>query len=500
MRATAGRRDWLCHMTWQRTSRHFFAVPSDELWEIVGDPRRWPIWSGAIRSFTLEPALPQQYADPHVSRTAQEVQVQGAGAVVDQQGHYLPARGWAAALHGRTAGPLRITEVEAGRSLAFEQPAPAGSATRVRWELVPHGDGGTTLVQQVTVRGPVAPAVVMGVAEDLVRDWPLAVTRLYRMVRPEPDPTLLKVVVAGGSGTLGRSLAADLTTRGHEVVVLTRAVDPELPHRQVAWDGATTGPWVEELAADPGRTAVVNLAGRLVDARPTEENITDLRESRVRPTRALVEASQALSRPLARWVQGSTTAIWSDAGEDRLTETSPLPTGAAALPQMTGVARPWEEAVEGAHANHLTVLRTSIVLQTGSPAFDRLTGLTRAGLGGRVGSGEQWFSWIHVADWLGLVRAALGLEPEVDLPDGILVAAAPHPVRNGELMALLREHLHRPPAPPTPAALVRAGSVLLRTDPALGLTGRHATSAVTTEAGFEFAHPTLDGALRDLTT
>ncbi|MCK0113946.1 SRPBCC family protein [Ornithinimicrobium sp. F0845] len=132
-------------MTWQRTSRHYLAVPADELWEIVGDPRRWPIWSGAIRSFTLEPALPHEYADPQVSRTAQEVQVQGLPAVVGQQGHYLPSRGWAAALHGRTAGPLHITEVVPGRSLGFEQPAPGGSATRVRWELTPHEDGGTTL-------------------------------------------------------------------------------------------------------------------------------------------------------------------------------------------------------------------------------------------------------------------------------------------------------------------------------------------------------------------
>lgn len=487
-------------MSWQRTSRHYFAVPADELWDIVGDPRRWPIWSGAIRSFTLEPALPQQYADPQVSRTAEQVQVQGAPAVVGQQGHYLPARGWAAALHGRTAGPLHITEVEPGRVLAFEQPAPAGSATRVRWELVPHEDGGTTLEQRVTVSGPAAPAVVLSIAGDLVRDWPLAVTRLYRMLRPEPDPALLKVVIAGGSGTLGRSLAADLTTRGHEVVLLTRSIDAQLPHRQIDWDGATTGPWVEELATDPARTALVNLAGRLVDVRPTEANISDLRESRVRPTRALVAASQELDQPLARWIQGSTTAIWSDAGEERLTETSPLPTGAAALPQMTGVARPWEEAVEGARTDHLTILRTSIVLQPGSPALDRLSQLTLAGLGGRVGTGEQWFSWIHVEDWVTLVRATLGLEAGVELPDGILIAAAPQPVRNRELMALLREHLHRPAAPPTPEPLVRVGSVLLRTDPALGLTGRHTTSAVTTEAGFEFAHPTLDGTLRDLTS
>lgn len=486
-------------MTWQRTLRHNLAIPADELWGVVGDPTRWPAWSRAVTSFTLEPGEPHVYDGAPVSHAATVAETQAPRVVPGRRGHYLPARGWVATLHGRTAGPLRITEVEPGRSLAFEQPAPGGSSTRVRWVLRPHEEG-TVLEQRITVTGPVAPVVARTIGRDLVADWAPSMTRLHRLLRPSPTPGLLKVVVAGGSGTLGRSLCADLATRGHEVVVLTRRPDPALPHRQVQWDGAHLGPWVHELADDPGNTALVNLAGRLVDARPTAAAIADLRDSRVRSTRALVLASQELAAPLARWVQGSTTAIWSDAGESRLTETSPLPTGPAALPQMTGVARPWEEALEGAHADHITVLRTSIVLQPGSPALDRLVRLTSYGLGGRVGSGEQWFSWIHLEDWLALVRASLGLDPRVNLPAGILVAAAPNPVRNTDLMASLRERLHRPTAPPTPAALVRVGSVLLRTDPALGLTGRHATSELTTEAGFEFWHPTLDGALRDLTS
>ncbi|WP_114905748.1 DUF1731 domain-containing protein [Ornithinimicrobium murale] len=486
-------------MTWQRTLRHFFALPAAELWEIVGDPTRWPAWSGAIRSFTLEPGPPHEYAEAHVSHAAAVVGAQAAPVAPGQQGHYLPARGWAAALHGRTAGPLRITEVEPGRTLAFGQPAPFGGSG-VRWSLHEHPEGGTTLEQTVHASGPMTAAIVASVGADLIADWPLAVVRLHRMLRPQPDPDLLKVVIAGGSGSLGRAIAADLTARGHEVALLTRQVNLDLPHRQVVWDGASLGPWVEELAQDPARTALINLAGQLVDARPTEDNIRDLRESRVHPTRALVAASQQLETPLARWVQGSTTAIWSDAGDLRLTESSPLPAGPNALPQMTGVAQPWEEAAEGANAEHVTILRTSIVLQNGSPALDRLTQLTRAGLGGRVGSGRQWFSWIHQDDWLALVRATLDLDPQVDLPDGILIAAAPHPVRNHELMATLRRRFRRRAAPPTPSTLVRMGSIALRTDPALGLTGRHVTSEVTTEAGFEFAHPTLEGALIDLTS
>ncbi|MGY2062111.1 DUF1731 domain-containing protein, partial [Nocardia gipuzkoensis] len=86
----------------------------------------------------------------------------------------------------------------------------------------------------------------------------------------------------------------------------------------------------------------------------------------------------------------------------------------------------------------------------------------------------------------------------VRIPDGILVAATDFPVRNRELMAALRRHLHRPPAPPTPALILRIGAVALRSDPALGLTGRHATSEVLPHTGFRFRHPTLDEALTDL--
>lgn len=306
-------------------------------------------------------------------------------------------------------------------------------------------------------------------------------------------PANLKIVLAGGSGSLGRCLAADLGGRGHDVVVLTRRSNPTLPVRQVAWDGRTVGDWAVELEGD--NTALINLAGKLVDCRPTKRNIVALVDSRVLPTRALVEASRQLRSPLEHWIQASTTAIWSDAGETRCDESTPLPTG---LPQMTGVARPWEQAFSGANTRHGIVLRTSIVLDPASPALARLVTLTKLGLGGRLSTGRQWFSWIHLSDWLAIVRACLGLTPVVDIPAGVLVAASDHPVRNRDLMASLRRQLRRPAAPPTPAALLKIGAVLLRTDPALGLTGRYATSKVLPDSGFAFEFPTIDEALSDL--
>ncbi len=302
----------------------------------------------------------------------------------------------------------------------------------------------------------------------------------------------MQVVLAGGSGALGRSLSADLTARGHDVVVLTRTPRPG-PYRQVAWDGVTVGPWAAELEG----AAVVNLAGELVGRRPTARNVELLTRSRVEPTRALAAAAAGLDEPLPVWVQLSTAAIHGDAGERVVTEDTPPADGP---PQMPGVARPWEEAAAGANARRQVVLRTSVVFERGTPALDQLTGLVRWGLGGRIADGRQWISWIHVADWLRIARWSLGDDGVVDAPppSGPLLATAPHPVRNAELMAALRRVLRRPPAPPTPAPLVRLGAVLLRTDPALALTGRRAVSRVLGEAGFDFRFPRLEEALADL--
>jgi NAD dependent epimerase/dehydratase family enzyme len=122
----------------------------------------------------------------------------------------------------------------------------------------------------------------------------------------------------------------------------------------------------------------------------------------------------------------------------------------------------------------------------------------RLRLGGRVGSGRQWISWIHIDDWLRITRRILEPAEDEEPPAGVLLATAPNPVPNSELMAELRRALHRPAAPPTPVPLVRLGAVLLRTDPALALTGRRAASIKLAKAGFEFTHPELRGALADL--
>lgn len=297
----------------------------------------------------------------------------------------------------------------------------------------------------------------------------------------------MKVVLAGGAGVLGRRVAADLGSRGHEIVILSRTKTLGLPGRSVHWDGCSIGPWAGELAD----AAIVNLCGAIVDRRPTAANIDLLTRSRVEPTRALVEAAATLGQPPAVWVQMSTLAIYGDAGEATLDETGTPPSGP---PQMAGVARAWEAAAYEAPAVRQVILRTGIVFDRKTPAFDRLAGLVRWGLGGRIAGGRQWVSWLHVDDYLAIVRRALD-DPVLS---GIVHATSPTPVTNMELMATFRRVLRRPPAPPTPAWAVRLGAFLLRTDPALALTGRRCVPKRLLEAGFSFEYPELGPALADL--
>jgi NAD dependent epimerase/dehydratase family enzyme len=137
------------------------------------------------------------------------------------------------------------------------------------------------------------------------------------------------------------------------------------------------------------------------------------------------------------------------------------------------------------------ILRTGVVLDRGTPAFDRLSGLVRWGLGGRIGNGHAWFSWLHIADFLAVVRRCLD-DPQIS---GVLHVTSPNPVRNAELMAILREARHRRFGLATPAALVRLGAIALRTDPALVLTGRRCVPGRLAEAGFPFAYPDLRAAV-----
>jgi uncharacterized protein (TIGR01777 family) len=294
----------------------------------------------------------------------------------------------------------------------------------------------------------------------------------------------MKVIIAGGSGTLGRRIVAHLTAHGDEVAVLTRTPQKGFPFRQLAWDGRSVGDWAGELEG----SLLINLAGEPVDRRPTQANIELLRRSRVEPTWALVQASREC-KPLV-WLQASSTAIYGNAGDVVISEEAPIPPGP---PQMPGVALPWEEAAKAANCDRQVTFRMSLVLDRDTPVLDRLSLLVKLGVGGQISSGRQWVSWIHVRDMLRALRFVVHNETE-----GVVNATSPHPVQNKTLMKELRRHLNRPWSPPTPAVFVKLGAWLMGSDPAIALTGRRCVPSRLLEAGFDFELPDLRSALDDL--
>jgi uncharacterized protein (TIGR01777 family) len=310
------------------------------------------------------------------------------------------------------------------------------------------------------------------------------------MTEPGPHEWSGRVIVAGGTGFIGLSLARHLADLGAEVVILSRH-PPSLagPWRHVPWDARTLGPWVEELRGVQG---VVNLVGRSVDCRKTPETLDEILRSRVEATLVLGQAIARVGPPPA-WVQMSTAHLYGDPPAIVCDEDSPY---GLTLSYAPAVGLAWEAAFHASlpATTRGVVLRTGFVLGRNGGALKRLAGLARWGLGGTVGSGTQGMSWIHELDMNRLIERGLR-DPDMR---GAYVASAPHPVDNRELMRELRRAVKMPIGLPSPAWLVRIGAVFLNTDPDLALYGRFVVSRRLREEGFEFRFPELRAALQDL--
>jgi uncharacterized protein (TIGR01777 family) len=299
-----------------------------------------------------------------------------------------------------------------------------------------------------------------------------------------------RVVIAGGSGFLGRSLAAHLVERGARVVILARS-SPTITGVEVApWDGRSVADWRETL---DGAAAIVNLAGRSVDCRKTPDHCDEILRSRVESTRALGEAIRSCAAPPPVWVQMSTAHIYGDPPTERCDESAALGYGLAPT-----VGRAWEAAFEAARPaqTRAVILRTSFVIGRAGGAMRRLSTLARVGLGGTVGHGRQGMSWIHERDMNRIFERAItdaGMS-------GMYIASSPNPVPNKAFMRELRRALRMPIGLPAPEMLVRIGApLIMRTDPELALYGRYVIPRRLLDAGFSFECPELPAALADLT-
>jgi uncharacterized protein (TIGR01777 family) len=296
----------------------------------------------------------------------------------------------------------------------------------------------------------------------------------------------LRVVLAGGSGHVGEILARHFQAQGDTVAVLSRRVS-HAPWRAVDWNGVTLGNWCREL---DGAELLINLAGRSVDCRYNARNRREILESRVGTTRLLGEAIRELENPPRLWMNMSTATIYRHALDRAMDEASgEIGGNELGAPDSwrfsIEVAKRWEEAFFAADTpmTRKVALRSAMVMSPeNGGVFAMLLRLVRFGMGGSFGSGKQFMSWIHNADF---VRAIEHLIANEELA-GVVNLAAPEPLPNAEFMEELRDAWGIGFGLPTTRWMLEVGAVLLRTETELILKSRRVVPGKLVESGFRF--------------
>ncbi|MFJ2261753.1 TIGR01777 family oxidoreductase [Streptomyces sp. NPDC087844] len=297
----------------------------------------------------------------------------------------------------------------------------------------------------------------------------------------------MKVVLPGGTGQVGAILDRALTAAGHEVTVVTRR--PSRAH-DIGWDGTTLGPWAEAI---DGCDVVVNLAGRSVSCRYTEDNLRAMMDSRVDSARVVGEAIAAAARPPRVWLQMSTATVYAHSLDAAHDETTGVIGGSeAGVPDYWAysveIAENWERAQAEAPtpATRKVALRSAMVMSPDrGGVFDVLSRLVRLGLGGPVAGGAQYVSWIHDEDF---VRAVEFLIDRDDM-EGPVNLASPQPLPHRDFMRALRTAWRVPVGLPATRWMAELGAFALRSDTELLLKSRRVVPGRLDAAGFAFAHP-----------
>jgi uncharacterized protein (TIGR01777 family) len=305
-----------------------------------------------------------------------------------------------------------------------------------------------------------------------------------------------KIVISGGTGSIGRPLVRQLLTDGHEVVVLSRS-----PHkyqdqfsgavRYVAWDAQSQGEWTSEV---DGADVVINLAAENIGGdnflpdRWTEKKKKKIIESRQNTSRAVVEAIRRADDKPGLLLQASATGYYGPRGDDVVTEESP-----PGNDFLASVAVEWEAAsaeVEE-YGVRRVLMRNHLVLSTKEGALARMIVPFKFFVGGPYGNGKQWFSWIHPED---LVRAICFVIDNEDVA-GPVNFVSPNPVTSKQFAKVLGRVMNRPSWIPVPAFAMK---ILAGEASMLVLKGQRVSSAYLQDSGFQFNYPELEPTLRDL--
>lgn len=295
----------------------------------------------------------------------------------------------------------------------------------------------------------------------------------------------MQILVSGSRGFIGSALVPFLTGQGHRVIRLIRAT-PAPGEAAIQWDpvaGTITPQGLE------GLDAVVHLSGENIVGRWTAQKKARIMESRVRGTRCLAEAVAALAQPPRVLVCASAVGYYGDRADALLEETSPSGEGF-----LAEVCRAWEAAAMPAQQRGIRVvhLRIGMVLGAAGGALALMLGPFRLGLGGILGTGRQYVSWVSVDD----VAGAIGHVLVTDSLRGAVNVVAPQPVTNAEFTRTLGRVLRRPTVFPVPAGALRLAFGEMAGEILLGST--RVRPAQLERAAYRFRHPQLEPALRDL--
>jgi uncharacterized protein len=310
----------------------------------------------------------------------------------------------------------------------------------------------------------------------------------YTNVCQSNHSAMEKIIITGGTGFLGLSLARFLNENGFRPILIGRheiATDFDF----VKWDGISLGKWCQALE---GAKAIVNLAGRTVDCIKTPDNCDQILRSRVDSTLIIGEALKALANPPKVWVQMSTAHIYGDPPSQICKEDAAFGYGLAPY-----VGSAWEKAFLKALPRETRGirLRTSFVIGRNGGALASLGRVVKLGLGGKVGHGNQGMSWLHELDLNRLILESILNEQY----EGVYIASSPNPVSNKEFMNTLIRTMRVPFGLSLPIPMIKFGAkYLFKTDPDLAIYGRYVKSERLEKQGFKFHYPELAGALKDL--
>lgn len=296
----------------------------------------------------------------------------------------------------------------------------------------------------------------------------------------------MKIIIAGGTGFIGSELVQHFEKQNHQVIVLGR--NNENKTNVITWDGKTVGDWKQELK---GTDVLINLTGKSVDCRYTEQNKKVIFDSRTNSIEVLEKAFNEINETPRIWIQAATATIYRDEYEKPNNEYD----GVIGEGFSVEVAKKWEETFDKVTLEtKKVVLRMTIVLGKNGGAFPVLNKLTNLGMGGKQGKGNQMVSWIHIEDMLRIIDLAI----KNQWVNGVINCVAPEINTNDDFMRKIRKKNWLSFGLPTPEFLLNLGAKIIGTEPELILKSRWVSSKKLDKFGYTFNYPTLESALEEL--